>query len=379
MPIQSSQYSDSRAFSRRSKIKRRYGLALAAVFMLCGAASLSGCTGGGGDAAAVSKPGASERIPAGASPQGTSEAGVKGTAPAVQAKQPFAEPLTGLPAEGERKDRPVMVMVENSPQARPQSGLDQADIVYEVLAEGEITRFLAVYQSQSPSEIGPVRSIRPYFVEIGDGLDAVLVHAGWSQDAINMIAKRNLAHFDEVYGDGTYYWRSDERKMPHNLYTGIDKIRRGIANKKLRNDWNGPILAFLAPGKSAAGTPASHVTIPYLRGYNVSYDYDAGAGIYKRSMEGKPHLDAATQKQLTADNVLIVEAKHQVLDNEGRRDVDVFGPGHGVLLQKGKRQDIVWERKGGLIRAYADGEEQPLVPGRTWVQIVPEGTKLDVK
>lgn len=79
-------------------------------------------------------------------------------------------------------------MVENAPQARPQTGLDQADIVYEILAEGEITRFVSVFQSHEATTIGPVRSIRPYFVEIGDALDAVIVHAGWSQEAMDMMA-----------------------------------------------------------------------------------------------------------------------------------------------------------------------------------------------
>ncbi|WP_158560802.1 DUF3048 domain-containing protein [Paenibacillus contaminans] len=378
MPIWQSKLNVDNSSGNKGK-KAPNRLALTAVILLCGAVITAGCSGNGEDMPAAGKPHASEKPPAGTVPQGGGSGKAEETSSEGKVKKPYTQPLTGLPSDGEVKDRPVMVMIENSPQARPQSGLNQADIVYEVLAEGEITRFLAVFQGQSPEEIGPVRSIRPYFVEIGDGLDAVLVHAGWSQDAINMIAKRNLAHFDEVYGDGTYYWRSGERKMPHNLYTGIDKIRRGIANKKLRNDWNGPILEFLAPGEQAPGFAASHVTIPYLRGYNVSYDYDAETGLYNRSMEGEPHLDAATRKQLTAANVLIVEAKHRVLDSEGRRDVDVFGPGKGVLLQQGRRQDVVWERKGGLIRAYAGGEEQPLVPGRTWVQIVPEGTQIDLK
>ncbi|WNR45095.1 DUF3048 domain-containing protein [Paenibacillus roseipurpureus] len=292
----------------------------------------------------------------------------------------FKFPLTGLPADHEVKSRPFMVMVENAPQARPQTGLDQADIVYEILAEGEITRFVSVYQSHAAAIIGPVRSIRPYFVEIGDALDAIIVHAGWSQDAMDMMAGRNLAHLDEVYGDGAYYWRSTDRKAPHNLYTSVDKMKKGAEARKFRTEWNGPLLTFAKDGSVLSGAPVQYIQIPYLMGYFVSYSYDAAAGVYKRSMEGKPHLDKETGKQLETRNLLVLESKHQIIDKEGRRIVDVFGPNKGVIFQEGKSQSITWERKNGLLRAYAsDGKEVPLLPGNTWVQIVPEGTKLKME
>jgi hypothetical protein len=433
-------------------------------------------------------------------------------------------PLTGLPAEHEVESRPIMVMVENSPAARPQSGLDQADIVYEILAEGDITRFAAVYQSRSPEKIGPVRSIRPYYVEIGDGLDAYIVHAGWSQEAMNLIASRGLDHFDEVYGDGKYYWRDSGRKMPHNLYTSIERIRKGIADKGFRTEWNGPKPTFaLASGETvatgqmssavegveafasipvaptvagefstglgkmftrsgessnesgvssgangttpsglgvsssaagipstsgvmtnasgvssngldvpltAAGTastnlgiasttsvipptgsdistttsgtasadsdksstasdmpstglsgfqnaqPASKVTIPYSRGYKVSYTYDPSSGTYMRAMNGQPHKDALYGIQLSAANLIVCEADHRVVDSVGRREVDLLGSGRGVLVQQGKRLDVTWENRDGLIRVYADGQELGWLPGSTWVQVVPTGTSL---
>lgn len=291
-------------------------------------------------------------------------------------------PLTGLPAEAEMKQRPIMVMVENAPQARPQTGLDQADLVYEILAEGEITRFAAVFQSESPQAIGPVRSIRPYYVELGDGLDALIVHAGWSQDAMNMLAGRKLAHFDEVYGDGRYYWRDSKRKMPHNLYTSVELIREGAADKSFRTLWNGPIVTFAKPESVEAAAvsnglqPAVRAVIPYLHGYTVSYDYNAASGIYLRSMNGERHLDAASGRPLGGANVIVCFAEHKVVDNDGRRAVDVFGPGRGVLLQQGMKREVTWERKNGLLRVYADGRELGWLPGQTWVQIVPIGTEL---
>jgi hypothetical protein len=335
------------------------------------AAALAGC---GADRAPAAGGQPADAAPPPAAGAGTETGGVKPAEP--PAKPAHVYPLTGLPAEREVSDRPVMVMVENSPAARPQTGLDQADIVYEVLAEGDITRFAAVFHSKSPKTIGPVRSIRPYYVEIGDGWDALIVHAGWSQDAINMIAGRKLEHFDEVYGDGKYYWRDSSRKMPHNLYTSIDLIRQGAADKKFRAKWNGPILKFAEPGTAVQGSGAAKVSIPYMQGYTVSYDYDPGSGAYLRSINGEPHKDKQSGHTLSAVNLLICEAKHRILDKEGRREVNMFGPGKGILLQQGHKLDITWERKEGIIRAYAGGKEVPLLPGTTWVQIVPEGTNV---
>ncbi|WP_187274132.1 DUF3048 domain-containing protein [Paenibacillus sp. N3.4] len=292
----------------------------------------------------------------------------------------FHFPLTGLPSDKEIKSRPFMVMVENAPQARPQTGLDQADIVYEILAEGEITRFVSVFQSHDAKVIGPVRSIRPYFVEIGDALDAVIVHAGWSQDAMNIMAGRKLSHLDEVYGDGAYYWRATDRKAPHNLYTSVDKMKQGAEARKFRSEWNGPLLTFAKEGQAKlTGAAVNYIQIPYIQGYFASYEYKAAEGVYMRSMEGKPHVDKETGKQLQTKNLLVLESKHKIVDNEGRREVDVFGPGKGLIFQEGRSQAITWERKNGLLRAYADGREVPLLPGNTWVQIVPEGTTIKME
>ncbi|WP_040949126.1 DUF3048 domain-containing protein [Gorillibacterium massiliense] len=296
-------------------------------------------------------------------------------APTAETVNPYTFPLTGLGSMTELNTRPFLVTVENSPAARPQSGLDKADIVYEVLAEGEITRFLAIFQSQQPTIIGPVRSMRPYFVEIGHGLDAILVHAGWSQDAMNMMVKLGVAHLDELYGDGASYWRSKERKAPHNLYTSFEKATEGAARRKFRTTWTNPQLLFAQKDLKVEGLPAKRVDIPYLLGYKVAYNYDEATGLYMREMDGKPHLDKETGVQLFANNLFIIETKHRVLDNAGRQSVDVQGPGDGYLLQQGKVQTIKWEMKNGAIRAYKDGKELPLLPGKTWVQIVPLGTK----
>lgn len=289
---------------------------------------------------------------------------------------PYTYPLTGVATKEQALNRPFMIMVENAPAARPQSGLHRADIVYEVLAEGEITRFLSVFQSDPAEIIGPVRSMRPYFVELGVGLDAMLVHAGWSQDAMNMMVKLKAAHLDEVYGDGDAYWRSEERKAPHNLYTSIAKATGRAERRNFRMEWTNPLFYFAAPEQQVTtGQPARTIHIPYLLGYEVDYLYDEEAGLYKRNMAGSPHLDKESGEQITAKNVLVIEAKHRILDDVGRRSVDVNGPGKGVVFQQGKAQEITWTRADGIIRAYNGENEVPLLPGKTWVQIVPPATE----
>jgi len=305
-----------------------------------------------------------------------------GPEPAPPAPKPYRFPLTGIGTDEEPKSRPIAVLVENSPRARPQDGLHKADLVYEILAEGDITRFVAVYQSREADVIGPVRSLRPYFAEIGHGLDALIVHAGWSQEAINYVRKHKLANFDQVYGDDKYYWRDKSRKAPHNLYTKTELIRQGAADKKYREEWNAVSLLFHPedqPVPAPEGLPARSVKVNYIAGYYVGYEYDEATGRYRRLMLGEPHVDKTSGEQLMADNILVLYAKHRIVDDVGRRKVNVTGPGEGWLIQKGVMRSVTWERKDGLIRPYIDGEEVPLVPGQTWIQIIPEGSKVEAE
>lgn len=291
---------------------------------------------------------------------------------------PYTYPLTGVGTEEELLDRPILILIENHKNARPQSGLINADIVYEILAEGEITRFAAVFHSEQPETIGPVRSLRPYYAQVGEGWDAMIVHAGYSPAALDYVKQKRLDHFDEIYGHGAYYWRSTERRAPHNLYTSIELIRKGQTDRKLRTEWNAPAeIPFAAKDVVISdGEAADKVTVEYLLGYKVEYEYDAENAVYLRNMAGAPHKDKETDEQISASNILIIETSHRVLDNVGRRDVNVYGPGKGWIVQQGKAREIDWERVDGIIRPYIDGEEVPLLPGKTWVQVISPGLNV---
>lgn len=286
----------------------------------------------------------------------------------------YKAPLTGLGShENLGNKRPIMVMINNAPPARPQTGVNKADMIYEVLSEGEMTRFLAIYQSQRPEVIGPVRSIRPYFIQIGNGFDAVLVHAGGSPDALEALARKDASHLDEI-PNGQYFWREKFRKMPHNLYTKPELLEKGMQDKGMRPTSEVPHFTFLEEDAEIKdGEPATQVDLTFHSLNKAAFTYDAEQKKYKRFTAGKPHLDLSDNEQLTTTNLLVIAAKHRVLDKEGRLSVDVIGPGDGYLFQQGKAKKIKWKRSNGVIRAYEDAaltQEAPLLPGNTWVAIL---------
>lgn len=292
---------------------------------------------------------------------------------------PYTAPLTGVGSEEMLQGRVIMVMINNHPAARPQSGLDKADIVYEILSEGSITRMVAIYHSQEPEVVGPVRSIRPYYIDIGLGYDAIQVHAGGSPEALRILKEQQVAHTDAIYNAGAYFWRESFRKAPHNLYTDLDKIREAADRLGFRENGSIPQLLFVDEDAEAQGETAEKIDIAYTSTYQISYEYDEENGNYLRFTSGETHKDLTTDQQLTATNILVGTAAHRILDNEGRRHIDVYGPGDGYLFQKGKVQKVKWERKDGVIRAFKDGKEVGLYPGNTWVHIIPNVPPLEEK
>ena len=289
-------------------------------------------------------------------------------------------PLTGLPVVEEINDRIIGVLINNHNKARPQSGLNQADIIYEVLAEARITRFIAFYQSNKPEVIGPIRSIRPYYLDIINGFDALIVHSGGSDEAYATIFSDNsLPDLDEIRRAQEAYWRVNFREMPHNLYTSTEKIiaaadKRGFLKKSYI-----PKFIFLKESQPVNGEILNEVEIAYSPDYRVAFQYDSTTKLYQRLINGLPHVDLETNEQLTAKNILVIEAKHQIIDSVGRRKIDVYGPGSGKLIQNGEAKDITWQRVDGVIRAFIDGEEQGLYPGQTWIIVVDSNTKLTYK
>lgn len=275
--------------------------------------------------------------------------------------------------------RPLLVSIENTPSARPQSGLNQACLVYEFPAEGAITRFLAVYLHSQPELVGPIRSARPYFLDKAMELDGVYAHCGQSPQAELEIAKFKIMNINELGGAGAYFFRESGRKPPHNLYSSVARLREYANNKGWEKKTEVKGLTFSAAAQPV-GQLTKKVVIDYPGKYEVVYTFDQEKEVYLRSMEGKPHLDRETGQQLSATNILIVYAnKIKVLDSEGRLDLDLLNEGKAVYFIGDQRIEGRWKKANRSAPTYfmdQEGKEIILKPGQTWVQIVAPTTNL---
>ncbi|CAH2717266.1 Putative lipoprotein YerB [Neobacillus rhizosphaerae] len=289
-------------------------------------------------------------------------------------------PLTGIGSETKTDGRAVAVMINNHPKARPQSGLNKADIVYEVLAEGDITRFLAVFQSEKPENIGPVRSARNYYIDLAKGLNALYIAHGWSEEAKKMLTANYIDNINGMVYDGTLFKRSSTRKAPHNSYITYENILKGAKQKKYSMEKSPPSFKFLSEeeGKKVTGEEAKSVKISYSKGgiSDSSFEYDAALGKYKRYSGGEQMVDLGTNDPILLNNIFIIEANHQVIDSVGRRDIDFKSGGKAYLLQMGMVNEVEWANKNGQIVPIKDGVEVPLVQGKTWVNVVPANPGL---
>lgn len=291
----------------------------------------------------------------------------------------YTFPLTGVGTDEEVDVRPYAVTINNHPSARPQSGLFQADIVYEVLAEGEITRFVAIFQSQKPENIGPVRSARGYFIDLANGYDAFFITHGWSPEAQVMLERERRADYlSGLKWDGTYFKRSSERKAPHNSYITYENVVSGLEREGYSLEGTVQPLAFMKEEDfGVTGETAKNVSINYYNRYEASYEYSKEEEQYKRYTAGKQLLDHETEKPVLAKNVLIVEMEHRVVDDVGRRSINLTSGGEALLLQNGVAQKVEWINKDGRILPIKNGEVLDLLPGSTWINIIPTSPGLE--
>ncbi|SFE26093.1 Protein of unknown function [Lentibacillus persicus] len=289
-------------------------------------------------------------------------------------------PLTGAETEAPVNHRIVSVMVNNHRQARPQTGLSKADVVFEILAEGRITRLLALYQSELPDVIGPVRSAREYYFELANGYDALYVYHGAANFVNDMIKERGIEHLDGAVYDnnGQLFKRESFRKAPHNSYLQTEAVNDTAKEKGYEVEQTYDPLPFATDEEAAdfSGDAAGKVGIDYSSGvsytsYTVEYTYNENEETYARSSDGEKTVERNTGEQVTADNIFIVEAPHQVIDSAGRREIDLESGGNAYLVQKGKVRKIKWENRDGRIVPVKDGKLLKFVQGNTWINVVP--------
>lgn len=298
----------------------------------------------------------------------------------VENELPYHYPLTGVGSETETEGKAVAVMINNHPKARPQSGLNKADIVYEILAEGDVTRFLAVFQSETPDNMGPVRSARDYYIDLAKGLDALFIAHGYSEEARELLERDYVDNLNGMVYDGTLFKRASFRDAPHNSYITYENVLKGAKEKNYSMNQSPPEFEFLSEedSKSVTGDEASSVMVSYSASgvFNSSYEYDESVGKYKRYSDGEQTIDYDTKDPILLDNLFIIETTHQVIDDAGHKEIDLRSGGSGYLLQKGKVMEVEWKNDNGLIVPIRDGKAVPFVQGKTWVNVVPTNPGL---
>ncbi len=285
-------------------------------------------------------------------------------------------PFTGLGVDDIYYRRAVSVSIENSPAARPQSGLDKAEIVYEFMLEGGITRFLAIFWPQVPEKIGPIRSARPALIETSKFYDALFLHAGASPRGFALLAVNDVFHLDQLY-KSQYFWRSSKRSAPHNLYSGREPLKNyleKLSEKEYQEQFN-----FLTASIISDFKKAENITIDYWGSYSVIYKYDSLDNNYLRFLndESTPHL-LESDEQLKAKNVIVQYVKTSTIDDVGRQEIDLKSGGQMELFRDGIVIKGKWERRSGKI-VYLDSADNEIEinPGQTWIQVVPDGTDIN--
>ncbi len=280
-------------------------------------------------------------------------------------------PLRGHEVEPEEAAKPITgVLIENSPNARPQTGLGSADIVFETVSEGGITRYLALYQYDIPQTTGPIRSMRPYFVDWVMGFDAPIAHVGGSAEALQMLSNRGAKDLDQFDHPGPYSRRGD-RPAPHNMYADMGQLRNlqnslGFTNSNIKD--------FSWQDADPAQEPnATSITIDFSSSqYQARFDYSRDNNSYKRYLAGQSHIDAGTNQQISVDNLIVAkmnasqDGQYTVLDN--------IGSGEALVFNNGKVTEATWRQSSYSDRFEIldkDGKALPLNKGSSWISVLP--------
>ncbi len=306
----------------------------------------------------------------------------------------YTHPLTGLACETDLSDtRPISIMINNIKASLPQEGVAQADILYECLAEGGITRLMAIITDYSDlTQIGSVRSARDYYIDYANGYDCIFFHAGGSDYAYDTMAARGTDHVDGVQGPGYLYTgtgtfiRDPERlktySSEHTLMiqngAGIQAAIEYYDYRTQVREANASPMQFAPWGETVTlEQPATEISVTMSTIQNVGYTYDADAGVYLRyQYDGMPHIDSTTGEQLAFTNVLLLSAECGGItgDEKGRIWMETTGSSNGWYITGGTCAPITWKKEtyDSVMRFYyADGSEVAFNRGKTMINIVP--------
>mgnify|MGYP004668448113 FL=1 len=287
----------------------------------------------------------------------------------------------------ESKSRPYAIMINNVEGARKlQSGLQDAYMVYELMVEGGITRYLALFLDQTTERIGSIRSARHYYLDYALENDAIYVHHGYSPQAREDWSKLGVDRIE--VNESTTGWRdkSASKTYEFTLFTNIEKLGKGIKSK--RTERNKDLLLNYSVdnidiSQMEGAIPANKVDIKYSSNTTTNYEYDTEKNIYLRSVNNKSQNDYVTGKQLTVKNIIVYKVKYSNIqgDDKGRQTIDNVGTGTGYYISNGYAVPITWKkdsRSSATVYKYNNGKEIQVNDGNTFIQIMPDNQTLAI-
>jgi hypothetical protein len=317
-------------------------------------------------------------------------------------RDPNVSFMTGLrPADPSVLNRrPLAIKVDNEPEVVPQSGLNKADIVVEHPKERCMTRFTAIYQSQDAPRIGSIRSARIVDKELPVIFDAILAFSGSVEPVRQMIYKSDIGGqvLEQARNSGAFY-RDPKIRIPFNLFANTETLWK-VATQKGMNTAPKPSAAWtFSEGAPAGGKAATKLSIPYPQLYktlSVGWNYDAASGRWVRTLAGKPAIDQADGKQISAANVVVLTANtvETLIPEQGTKlvrggcqsnasvEIQLWGSGPVKILRDGMVYEGKWvraDRRAPFKFVDAQGKDIPLKPGNSWWQIVPSSMAATVK
>lgn len=308
------------------------------------------------------------------------------TSPPVPLNLLTGEPMANADAASQR---PVAIMINNIKVATPQIGTSQADLLYETLVEGGITRMMAVFADAAAiPEIGSIRSARHDYIDLAGGLDAILTHFGASNIATDQFARQNTEHVDL----GTLpaaYWRDptwmQQRGTEHSAKSNAARIQDAIAQLGYRTtvrDGQKPAFLFRPAGSfaAAAGDAANQVSAPFSGYVTATFTYDAATQLYNKGQFGKPHLDMATGQPIAFTNVLLLQTQIEACDSSGHMDVQLAS-GTGYYIAGGQWQAMTWTKGdtgSSFVFTDANGQELLVNTGKSYIGILPDSSHITI-
>ena len=293
-------------------------------------------------------------------------------------------PLTGEGLDEVCDSRPTAIMINNLVKAVPQCGISKADILYEIIAEGSVTRFMAIFHDLSDVDvIGPVRSVRPYFVRVAQHYGAILSSAGGSDEAYDLIGDLDYDYLNGIAGAGNWFyrdsWRRQNRGFEHSLMTTGASLMEAAQKKNMTTTMEDVDYGFHFTGEPmTTGESVSEINIWfYKNGKKTTMRYDETTGLYYMSQHGDASVDGNDDTPICFRNVVVLVADSRVKDKKGHLEVQMTGSGEGWYARDGLIIPIQWSRESNKDHyVYTDLEGNPVSfgVGKSYIAIVPDGS-----